>query len=75
MSRALHDCSRCYPDPNPGKFTLPRGKTRHRGLCGTCRRELRDAQSTARILRLPIPTELPPYSAPSEAVSYLGRGA
>jgi hypothetical protein len=41
MTRRLHDCLRCghKKDEKRGKFSLPRGLTRHaNGLCGQCRR-------------------------------------
>jgi len=38
VTRRLQRCRYCSPDPAPGKFSIPRGFTRHADLvCSRCR--------------------------------------
>jgi hypothetical protein len=67
MGKRLHACLSCGPkrDEKPGKFSRPRGLTRHDDrLCGQCRRA--GAKVADGVLTVPIVID---------PVSYLGRGA
>jgi hypothetical protein len=87
MTRRLQSCRFCKPEENPGRFSLPRGFTRHRDrICSRCRGMLRQRQ-TATVLLVPdvanvaAPTMeelargIPVHGLMPYPVSWRGRGA